>query len=396
MIILDTSILRSFSPESSSADLLRAIRTLNAEQVGVPWVVLEELAAQQAIKYREKYDKAVQAVEALRQVTPWPLDTTVEPSGLDHVREHWRSKWLDIVTEIPTSEEALRQAAFREANNLPPCKIVKDLKVGARDAAIWLSAVEYARDHPDETVYFVSANTNDFGKGTTYPPPMSADLAGLGARFVHLVSMGDVATRFAEATTPDETLALKILKSQNATQAVERASRETFPAADYGLFRCNAASMLDGYGVIVPAVGWASSEAVFNELESIQTYRIGDHEWCTAVVRWTLKGTVATDVQSLRTAWAACSWTTSVLFSMDENNPRLTVLRNEAPSPLSDEAFKALGLPMTEPTPLERLIQDFVGEITLDRLRGLPRQYEGAALREALAEQMRMGDTAAG
>jgi hypothetical protein len=398
LIILDTSILRTFSPESSSADLLRAIRTLDAEGVGAPWMVLEELAAQQVIKYREKHERAVQAMEALRQVTPWPMETEVESSGQDYVRNHWRSKWLGIVSEIPTSGAALRQAAFREANNLAPCKIVKDVKVGARDAAIWLSAVEYARDHPAETVYFVSANTNDFGKGAPYPHPMSADLDGLEERFVHLVSMDEVASRFAEATTPDETLALQILKSQSATQAVERESRESFPTPTNGYyFQCNVSS-LDSPGMIVRAFGWATTEAIFDELEKMQTYRIGDYEWCTAVVRWTLKGTVATGLQPFGAAWAGCSWTTSVLFSMDAADPRLTVLRYELPTPLSDAAFEALGLPMIEPTPLERAIHDMAGEITRDRLRqrGLPRAYEHALVRQALAEQMRMGDTAAG
>ncbi|MFD5522509.1 hypothetical protein [Streptomyces sp. NPDC127066] len=52
---------------------------------------------------------------------------------------------------IPTSETALREAAFREANGLAPCKIQdggRSAKTGFRDAAIWLSTIEYAREHP--------------------------------------------------------------------------------------------------------------------------------------------------------------------------------------------------------------------------------------------------------
>ncbi|MFF0734107.1 PIN domain-containing protein [Streptomyces chartreusis] len=171
MIILDTSILRSFSPESSSADLLRTIRAVGAEQVAVPWMVVEELAAQQAIKHREKHEAAAQALESLRQATPWPLGMELPPRDLKAVRGHWRAKWGAVVDTIPTSEEALREAAFREANCLPPCKTSKGEKTGSRDAAIWLSAVEYAHQFPDVTVYFVSANTRDFGAGPPTPPP---------------------------------------------------------------------------------------------------------------------------------------------------------------------------------------------------------------------------------
>ncbi|MFI9248165.1 hypothetical protein ACIGXF_37675 [Streptomyces sp. NPDC053086] len=59
-------------------------------------------------------------------------------------------------------------------------------EIGARDAAIWLTAIEYAREHPDEKVYFVSKNTKDFGDGTAYPYPMNEDVAGFGERFVLL------------------------------------------------------------------------------------------------------------------------------------------------------------------------------------------------------------------
>ncbi|MET9356998.1 hypothetical protein ABZY14_29030 [Streptomyces sp. NPDC006617] len=61
-------------------------------------------------------------------------------------------------------------------------------KVGARDTAIWLSAIEYTCGHPEETVYFVTED-KDFWP-TAYPKFMRADLDGLGGqRFVHLTSV---------------------------------------------------------------------------------------------------------------------------------------------------------------------------------------------------------------
>lgn len=55
---------------------------------------------------------------------------------------------------LPTSEKALREGLQREMNVLPPCRFyeVKEngspVKIGGSDAAIWLTAVEYAPEHP--------------------------------------------------------------------------------------------------------------------------------------------------------------------------------------------------------------------------------------------------------
>jgi hypothetical protein len=70
-----------------------------------------------------------------------------------------------VVDTIPTSEGVLRQDLFWEMNVLAPAKTdatsSRSVKTGSRDAAVWLSAIDYAADHPDETVYFVSSNTRD-------------------------------------------------------------------------------------------------------------------------------------------------------------------------------------------------------------------------------------------
>ncbi|WP_432177018.1 PIN domain-containing protein [Streptomyces sp. Tue6028] len=391
MIILDTCILRSFSPQSSSADLLRAIRALNAEQVAVPWMVLEELVAQQAVKYREKYEVAARAVEALRQAAAGPLEVPLGSCDLDAVRAHWRTMWREVVGDVRTSDAALREALFREANVLAPCRNVKGFKTGARDAAIWLSAVEYAREHPDTIVYFVSANTEDFGGGAPYPSPMSEDLNGLEGRFKHLISMEQVAARFAEPTATNEALAASILGSEDVLAAVVMASGGTHVIPHDGSFSCTVSTGLAGEYMVVPALSWWATTAVFDEVDSMQTYRIGDQEWCTAVVRWNLGGSVITDTSASGSAWGGCSWTTSVLFTPTATNSRLTVLRDQTPLPLSDEAFEALGMPSSAPTKLERMVHatlrasTFDGESAYGRLQRLPRTYEGALVRQARA-----------
>ncbi|MEU0249750.1 hypothetical protein ABZ192_36670 [Streptomyces sp. NPDC006235] len=72
MIILDTSLLRSFALDSVSTDLLRTIRTSGVDRVAVPWVVLEELTAERAVPYREQCEKVRAALQSLHNAAPGP------------------------------------------------------------------------------------------------------------------------------------------------------------------------------------------------------------------------------------------------------------------------------------------------------------------------------------
>ncbi|MET7921842.1 PIN domain-containing protein [Streptomyces avermitilis] len=220
MIILDTCVLRG-EGNGSSTEVLRAIRTAGLEGVAVPWMVMEELVEQHAVKYRKQYEATAQAFQSLGNVTPWDLDVRLPEIDMERVREHWRKHWSRVVDVVPTSESALREAAFREANRLPPCKDT-DKKAGARDAAIWLSAVEYAKAHPDETVYFVSGNTTDFGDGKSYPDAMGTDVAELGERFVHLTGLGEVIDRFTVPTVTEQDVIKSALKSKPVLNAIIR------------------------------------------------------------------------------------------------------------------------------------------------------------------------------
>jgi hypothetical protein len=96
------------------------------------------------------------------------------------------------------------------------------LKTGGRDAAIWFTAVEYARAHPEEKVYFVSRNTKDFGDGTAYPYPVKGDLDGIADRFVHLTSLDQVVKEFAKPIDVDEDRCAR-------SSRVRRASRRSAP-----------------------------------------------------------------------------------------------------------------------------------------------------------------------
>ncbi|MFJ6901912.1 PIN domain-containing protein [Streptomyces hokutonensis] len=390
MIILDTNILRGCRLESSSADFLRTLRTVGVERVAAPWLVLEELAAWKAVEYTQKYDAAAKATKSLTRVTPWDIDVPLGPCDTERVREHWRKQYAAVVEVLETSERALRDGMVREANGLAPCKIAetesgKALKTGARDAAIWLSAVEYAREHADETVYFVSANTKDFGKGTSYRAPMDQDIAGLSDRFVLLTSLDQVIARFTQPAETDDVLAAEILGSLAVRKAIREEAMKRF---DFDVaFPCTTSVGDVGHEVAVSsAFGWLGATPTLDSVEEVKTYRIGEHEWCTAVVRWHIGGTAFINAEEPSVASAGCAWTTSILFTPNADDPRVTVLRHDSPRPLTKEEFNALGLSGGAPTsilPFLEVVQDFVGALAGAVKQGFPRAYEGALVRQA-------------
>ncbi|MFF1847990.1 PIN domain-containing protein [Streptomyces sp. NPDC058217] len=338
MIILDTSVLRSFALDSSSAELLRTIRAADGQGVAAPWMVLEEIASQKALKYRDRHEAAAKALTELNAVTPWGPDARPPQPDLERVREHWRKEYGAIVDVIPTSETALREAAFREANLLAPCKVVmvKDRphKTGSRDAAIWLSAVEYTRENRSEIVYFVSKNTKDFGDGSAYEHPMDEDLAGVGDRFVHLTDISDVITRFTEATEVDLEAVEAVLTSAGSLTLIAEEAKRGWSAGEgfarpEQQFGCHVIGDFGGSPGI--ARGWLVEPAVqFRSVRDVSAYRIGEHVWATATVRWLLAGPAFTRSPKDLVA-VGCAWETRVLLSTTNADAKLTVLRSDVP-----------------------------------------------------------------
>ncbi|MEU2264946.1 PIN domain-containing protein [Streptomyces olindensis] len=362
MIILDTNILQSVGLDSVSSDLLKTIRTAGVESVGVPWVVLEELVSHQSVPYRKKHEKAGQAMDAFERATPWPVTAVVPPLELERFREHCRQQYRAVVNEIPTTESALREAAFREANVLPPCKTIvinergKEVKTGGRDAAIWLTAIEYARNHPEETVYFVSRD-KDFRDGTTYRPPMDKDLEGIRHRFVHMTSIDEVVEKFATPTEIEEDAVRAILARPEMTALVAAEAMRALPVqvaylapSSLGLFECTPASVLnlstgpqaDLRPSPVVSAGWLRTPtAVFDSVRDMEARSIDDHVWCMAWARWLLGGPALVRGEDDGIS-VGCSWETRVLISPTSSTARLTLLRTRKPQGITAAEFSKL------------------------------------------------------
>ncbi|MEU4986469.1 PIN domain-containing protein [Streptomyces sp. NPDC021969] len=353
MIILDTCIMESFKLESVGSDLLKTIRRSKVERVAVPWAVMAELISHRAVPYRRKHEDLVNAMRRFSTAAPpHAVRAVAPPLNLSDFERMWRARYEEIAEVLPTSRETLMEALRREVNLLPPCKAVEvsqsgaTVKTGGRDAAIWLTAVEYARNHPDEKVYFVSRNTSDFGDGRTYPEPMQSDLDGLGDRFVHLTSLAEVVEQFATTTEVDESDVERFLSVPATLRHVSSTAyrKHHLKHAAFSTFECTPLEKLGRVHTAVSeaprfAGGWLISPvARLSEVRDVTAYRIGEHIWCMATVRWLLAG--AATLSDGFSMWnVGTAWDTRVLLSTTEGTPQPTLLRTSPPKAVPATEF---------------------------------------------------------
>ncbi|MFE5974378.1 PIN domain-containing protein [Streptomyces sp. NPDC056460] len=327
MIILDTNVIRGMRLDSSDVEILRAVVATGTDHVAVPHMAMEELAAQRAGEYLEVHQKAARALRDLRGRSHRTEPKLEEPDA-EGVRRMWRERY-NFLQVLPPNGDAALEGLYREANCLPPAGTKGDgnkkVKVGARDVVIWLTAVEYAREHPDETVYFVSSNHKDFTKGTgTYPPPMDSDVAELGDRFVHLTNLAELLESLAPKLQVDAADVRGLLKQHTEYVKLRAGSiwRSVTPF-DVRTREGDAAS----------AQTWAFPEDVRVRLvavQDIEAYQLGPNSWVVATARWEFVGLAI----SKALVQAACTWETRILFPTrtgDEHTPRIIKAHRAVP-----------------------------------------------------------------
>ncbi|MER7566047.1 hypothetical protein ABTZ93_24220, partial [Streptomyces sp. NPDC097941] len=201
---------------------------------------------------------------------------------------------------------------------------------------------------PQEGIFMIvlralSANTKDFGDGAAYPPPMDKDVADIADQFRLLPSMEEVVTQFATKTATDEASLRTLLDDEQTLRALIGAATNGGWLPMNGSFDCTSRYGTGRDPVITPADGWVTAGfPKVAEIEELQSYRIGEQEWCMAVLRCHFTGFVVVEG---RTQWGACESTVSVLLPLDVSEPPLTLLRMERPQPVSADVYRSLHLP---------------------------------------------------
>lgn len=356
MIIFDASVLFGFEPDDQRLDLLRALKQSGQQQVGIPWMVREELVAQRVLRNAEAHSAAVSAIRTLNRIAPWIGERQPKPFDRGQVSDHWRQEYGRLFKVIETSGDVAREALLREANCQKPAKGTDaKAKGGARDVAIWLSVVDYLKSNPDEKVYFVAANTHDFGDGNEFPAPMAADIEGLEDRLELLTSFDSVVSEFSTPLVIDEEHVQKelvgLLTSEATVKLLVQTARELF-AAHPGSWGGNAVQAYSYWAGLASAdtyapVRWSTwdsePKAVLRRVRDVTGHKIGEDEWYTATVDWILVGLASVPSSSSTTLttpyvvsvprWIACQWKTKLLFSSKPGElPNL--LQSELPESL--------------------------------------------------------------
>jgi hypothetical protein len=282
MIIFDTSELFGLNRSNSKFDFLRALRYSNSERAGIPWVVREELVAQQVIPYKEAYSRADSAIAQLNRKTFWlAVEATLPPLSVERAKRYWRTQYEEVLEILQTSGRSARAALAREAFREKPAKVDTKDKGGARDAAIWLSVIDYLRACPAETVYFVTSNTRDFGDGTVYDNLMSEDLGDMASRLILLTSFDECISRFSTKIDVNLEGTKELLSGLvgDSLTPIRTAARTELKGRRF------EGTRLDGQS---EAYYWATwifpPSAIVRDVTEASGHRIGDDEWYTAAV----------------------------------------------------------------------------------------------------------------
>ncbi|MGW9460891.1 PIN domain-containing protein [Streptomyces globisporus] len=350
MIILDTQVVRGMSFDSAEARLVRVIRTSGEDRVALPWMAFEERLAQYVLAYEEAHRKAESAHREVSRRLPPSVEVAAPTfQSPTEARKLWDARLRELVEVMPTSGEILQEALKREANGQRPANKKGDTKTGARDVAIWLTAVEYAHAHPDETVYFISGNTKDFtdGKGS-YPAPMDADREYAGSNFVHLTELSEVLEQLAPAVPvqPEDVKA----RLRSSSGSIQRAALREW--GGYSVMLNSPLAALWRKSGEVERVRFILSgrakipfmSAKLVDVSEIKAYRLGDDTWCTARMTWRLIAPAVQEHPAPGYAGgldlACCVFTSHVLLPLTEGGGPLPQLfdigRPEVPQTRDD------------------------------------------------------------
>ncbi|MEU5958829.1 PIN domain-containing protein, partial [Streptomyces sp. NPDC047525] len=335
MIIFDTNAFNLVPPDGVKADIVRKLRRSGHQRVAVPWMVLEELAAHQSRHYPNQYLGVLNALAKLRSAVPWELESALEPIDVGRFLDHWRAAYADVFEVIQASGDVALKALSREAMALPPAKRCEkgDHSQGARDVVIWFSILGFLEDNPDEHVYFVTNNTNDFGDGTVYKYPMDEDVRGLEDRLTRLTDFNEVVATFTTEVSGEsvEAAAEELLRSKAMREQVAQTAVEAL----------DSAVGFPGLGASDAEIAWrtwlAAPAVELLSLKNVTGHKIDQHVWYTADVEWLLYGSAVSDDGESALS-VACVWRMKILFSTDEKDESPTILSG---SPLMPDTADA-------------------------------------------------------
>ena len=196
-----------------------------------------------------------------------------------------RSQRLQRVFQIrPTPDEAAREALLREARRKPPAKTSQDGQgSGARDVAIWLTAISACEESTEHT-YFVATDINAFGK-ENLKPELVEELQlrlGVDANMFHYCYGLDVLLSQL-ATGPSEDVSFDAVVNDVRVRAAVASSLFDHAVTSQLI---SSAGLLPGVGIVSVIIPGLSIQAINKPTDTVHTYRVGETTWASARPSW--------------------------------------------------------------------------------------------------------------
>lgn len=154
-----------------------------------------ELVVHESVNLRaEKYQEAASSFsKAAREISRFFDAPGVYVPDTAEIAARWKHEILEKFTVIAPLGEDAAEALKREALRLPPARDGR----GARDSLIWLTALRRLKS--GENVFFVSANTSDFGGKAkdSLHPVLETESSGMAASLNYCVGLDAFIDLFA-------------------------------------------------------------------------------------------------------------------------------------------------------------------------------------------------------
>jgi hypothetical protein len=285
VIILDTNQLeRAQPPDGPLIAMLQTLGKQTGHQLWLPELVFEEHLAH----YRRDVEGASARCQAaendLVRLIPNLHRQEQLPPDVDGAVED-RTQRLQRVFQIrPTPDKAAHEALLREARRKPPAKTSQDGPgSGARDVAIWLTAISACEESAEHT-YFVSTDNNAFGKEDLKPELIEELQLRLGTAvnmFHYCYGLDILLSQLA--TKPSGDVSFDTVVNDLRVKAAVASSLSDHAVTSQLI---SAAGLLQGSGGPVSVIPGLRMRPIPKPTETVLAYRVGETTWASARPSW--------------------------------------------------------------------------------------------------------------
>lgn len=290
VIVLDTNQLeRAQPPDGPLLAMLQTVAKQAGQDLQLPEMALEEHLSHYRAQLAEADRERVKAVRTLQRLVRYFNPRDPGPFEVERAVEDRAEQLKRIFGILNTSDYACKEALLREARRQPPAAARWDRPgKGARDVAIWLTAVGACKEK-GEDVYFVAQDKDAFGERELLPElvgELAATLGGRASAFHYCYGIPGLLDLFASKHDADlrpeqiagsERVRAAVVTSLDSTEVVAQL------AAGGGLLSGLTAGIRIGQPVL---------ELV--SLGRAMAYRVGDATWASAQPEWDVDRDFAT------------------------------------------------------------------------------------------------------